>query len=230
MSIRTTDPDALVARRGSGGRPQGACRPWPIIVRYRADYVAPSKIPAYALLSYDVWTMPRRSFGGKELPNYASRCLHTCPSLLIGIIHAYQSNMDCKKRILVVEDNAESRELLAIILRRSGYDIAEAATGLDAVDQAHASRPDLIIMDLGLPGITGDEVTTRLKADASTRDIPVIVNTGFHRGSLLVERAIVAGASMILHKPTPLKVFVEVARRYLSPEYMIDASCTTAEH
>ena len=138
--------------------------------------------------------------------------------------------MDGKKRILVVEDNRESRELLALVLRRSGYDIAEAATGLDAINQAHATHPDLIIMDLGLPGITGDEATARLKADASTRDIPVIVNTAFHRQSTLVERAIVAGAAMILHKPTPLKVFEEVVRRYLSPEYMINASCTTADH
>jgi CheY-like chemotaxis protein len=136
--------------------------------------------------------------------------------------------MDCKKRILVVEDNAASRELLALILKRSGYDVTEAATGLDAVDQAHVSRPDLIILDLGLPGITGDEVTARLKADPSTMDIPVIVNTGFHRGSILVERAIAAGAAIILHKPTPLKVFQEMARRYLSPDYMLTASLTSA--
>ena len=128
--------------------------------------------------------------------------------------------MDCKKRILIVEDNAEARMLLALVLNRSGYDITEASTGLDAVVQAHAVHPDLIIMDLGLPGIMGDEATARLKADASTKNIPVIVNTGFHRGSLLVERAITAGAAMILHKPTPLKVFQEVARRYLSPDYM----------
>jgi two-component system, cell cycle response regulator DivK len=129
----------------------------------------------------------------------------------------------CKKRILIVEDNSESRELLALILRRSGYDIAEAATGLDAIDQAHAARPDLIIMDLGLPEITGDEATARLKADPSTRDIPVIVNTAFHRESSLVGRAIAAGAAEILYKPTPLKVFEEVARRYLSSDHMLNS-------
>lgn len=136
--------------------------------------------------------------------------------------------MDYKKKILVVDDNAESRELLALVLRRSGYDITEAGTGLDAIEQAHATRPDLIIMDLGLPGITGDEATARLKADASTRNIPVIVNTGFHRGSLLVQRAIAAGAAVILHKPTPLKVFQQVARQYLSPDHVLSASTTGA--
>ena len=138
--------------------------------------------------------------------------------------------MDYKKKILVVDDNAESRELLALVLRRSGYDITEAGTGLDAIEQAHATRPDLIIMDLGLPGITGDEATARLKADASTRNIPVIVNTGFHRGSVLVQRAIAAGAAVILHKPTPLKVFQQVARQYLSPDHVLSASMTGASH
>jgi CheY-like chemotaxis protein len=106
--------------------------------------------------------------------------------------------MACKKRILIVEDNADSRELLALMLRRSGYDIAEAATGLAAIDQARATHPDLVIMDLGLPGITGDEATGRQKADPSTRDIPVIVNTAFPKGELLVDRAMAAGASEIL--------------------------------
>lgn len=116
----------------------------------------------------------------------------------------------------MVEDNPDSRNLLALILGRSGYDIAEAATGLDAIDQAHATQPDLIFMDLGLPGMTGDEATARLKADEATRHIPVIVNTAFHRGSAQVERAIAAGAAQVLHKPTPLKVFQEVAQQYLS--------------
>jgi len=133
-----------------------------------------------------------------------------------------------KKRILIVEDNSESRELLALILRRSGYDVAEAATGLDAIDQAHATRPDLIIMDLGLPQITGDEATARLKADPSTRDIPVIVNTAFHRESSLVKCAIAAGAAEILYKPTPLKVFEEIALRYLSPNHMLDSPDTNS--
>ena len=134
--------------------------------------------------------------------------------------------MAYKKRILIVEDNSESRELLALILRRSGYDVAEAATGLDAIDQAHATRPDLIIMDLGLPQITGDEATARLKADPSTRDIPVIVNTAFQRESSLVGRAIAAGAAQILYKPTPLKVFEEVVCRYLSSDSMLNSPDT----
>jgi two-component system, cell cycle response regulator DivK len=131
--------------------------------------------------------------------------------------------MAATKRILVVEDDRDSRNMLALVLGRAGYEIAEAATGLDAIEQAHAKRPDLIFMDLGLPGITGDVATARLKADESTRHIPVVVNTAFSPGSVQVERAIAAGASEILHKPTPLKALQEVARRYLSLNYADEA-------
>jgi two-component system, cell cycle response regulator DivK len=87
--------------------------------------------------------------------------------------------MSRQKRILIVEDNSDARNLLALVLSRSGYDIIEAATGLDAIHQAHAGQPDLIIMDLSLPEMNGDEATVRLKADASTRHIPVVVNRPF---------------------------------------------------
>lgn len=129
--------------------------------------------------------------------------------------------MTRKKRILIVEDNSDARNLLALVLSRSGYDIIEAATGLDAIHQAHAGQPDLIIMDLSLPEMNGDETTVRLKADASTRHIPVVVNTAFHPDSALVKRATASGASQILHKPTPLKVFEGVARRYLSSDCVL---------
>jgi CheY-like chemotaxis protein len=119
-----------------------------------------------------------------------------------------------KKRILIVEDIADCRELLTIFLRRSGYEISEASTGLEAVEQARATSPDLVIMDLGLPGINGDEATARLKADPATRDIPVIINTAFHKGAI-VDHALAVGAAEVLHKPISFKGMLEVVRRYL---------------
>jgi CheY-like chemotaxis protein len=89
-----------------------------------------------------------------------------------------------KQKILIVEDNADGRELFALYIRRLGYDVFEAATGLEALDQAHAVHPDLILMDLALPKMPGYEATALLKADPSTRDIPVIVNTACHKGPL----------------------------------------------
>ena len=123
-----------------------------------------------------------------------------------------------KQKILVVEDHDDTRALMVLVLRQLGYDIAEAITGLEAVDQARAAHPDLIFMDLGLPGITGDEATARLKADAATRDIPVIINTAFHGSSAFVERAVAVGAVEILHKPLCFKALREIVQRYLTTE------------
>jgi len=139
----------------------------------------------------------------------------------------YGAYMADKHKILVVEDNSDCRELLAIVLRRSGYEVAEAATGLAAVEQASATHPDLILMDLGLPGISGDEATARIKADPSTRDIPVIVNTAFNNGPL-VERALAVGAAEIMHKPISFEVLREVVGRYLSSDYTFNRSLSCA--
>ncbi len=130
--------------------------------------------------------------------------------------------MDFKKRILVVEDVADSRELLAHLFRHSGYEVEEAARGLAAIAQVRATRPDLIIMDLGLPGsVSGDDVTARLKADPSTRDIPIIVYTAYPKGAPIVERARAVGAAEILHKPLSLRIVKATVDRYLSTEYML---------
>jgi CheY-like chemotaxis protein len=123
--------------------------------------------------------------------------------------------MTSKKRILIVEDIADCRDLLVLVLRRAGYEVDEAATGLAAIARAQAMRPDLIIMDLSLPGMTGDEATAHLKKHPFTRDIPVVVYTALHRQSPLVQQAITAGAVDILYKPVALKTFEEAVGRYV---------------
>src|SRR5712691_12105279 len=77
--------------------------------------------------------------------------------------------------ILVVEDNEASRDVLSRRLERRGFQVLPAVTGQEAVAVAHAALPDLILMDLGLPGIDGWEATRQLKAAAATRHIPIIV-------------------------------------------------------
>jgi two-component system cell cycle response regulator DivK len=78
-------------------------------------------------------------------------------------------------RIMVVEDNEPSRDALGRRLVRRGFEVIEAADGLEAVALAHSDRPDLILMDLGLPGIDGWEATRQLKQDEAVRHIPIIV-------------------------------------------------------
>ena len=120
-----------------------------------------------------------------------------------------------KSKILVVDDNSEIRKLLLLHLQESDYDTVEAATGLEALNQARASRPDLIVMDLAMPGGNGDEAIASLKADPLMRDIPVIVLTASLHGTL-VDRAIAAGAAEILYKPVNLRWFDLVLQRHLS--------------
>jgi len=119
------------------------------------------------------------------------------------------------KKILLVEDNEEVRELLALFMTRLGYKVFEVATGLEAIDRASTVRPDLIMMDIRLPGINGAEATARLKANPSTRDIPVLIITGYAAG-IDTRLALDEGAAEILHKPIDVTILSNVLRRYLS--------------
>ncbi|HVR17628.1 MAG TPA: response regulator [Candidatus Limnocylindrales bacterium] len=120
-----------------------------------------------------------------------------------------------KKKILIVDDNSDLRKLLALFLKSSDYDAVEAATALEALKQARATRPDLILLDLLMPDVTGDEAMAWLKADPLTRNIPVIVTTAFLSGTL-VGRAIAVGAAEVLYKPFHLKSLHVVMQRHLS--------------
>jgi CheY-like chemotaxis protein len=128
----------------------------------------------------------------------------------------YERGMAAKKKILVVEDNPDIRQLMVFFLEQTGYDVLVAATGLGAIEQASATLPDLITMDLGLPDITGDEATARLKADPSTKHIPVIVVTAYYKESPLVESAVAAGACEVLCKPITLRSLEDALRRLLT--------------
>jgi two-component system cell cycle response regulator DivK len=77
--------------------------------------------------------------------------------------------------IMVVEDNEPSRDALSRRLERRGYRVLPIGNGSDAVTAARVELPDLILMDLGLPGIDGWEATRQLKSDAATGHIPIIV-------------------------------------------------------
>jgi len=119
------------------------------------------------------------------------------------------------KKILLVEDNNDIRKLLALFIKRLGYEVFEAATGLEAIYLASMVRPDLIMMDLRVPEIDGTEATACLKDNPSTRDIPVLITTA-HVAGIDTRRALAAGAAEILHKPIDIKTLGNVLRRYLS--------------
>jgi two-component system, cell cycle response regulator DivK len=122
-----------------------------------------------------------------------------------------------KKKILVVDDNDDCRAVLLHCINRFGYEALQAATAREALDRVTAVHPDLIMMDLSLPGMSGEEATTYLKANPTTREIPVLISTALTAGTQ-TNRALEAGASEILHKPLDLLKLREVLSRYLPLE------------
>ena len=114
--------------------------------------------------------------------------------------------------VLVVDDYQDAREMYAEYLKASGFRVAEARTGLEAVAKARELRPDCILMDLSLPGIDGWEATRQLKADHSTTQIPVVAITG-HASELASRDARAAGCVSFVLKPAlPDAVVAEVRR------------------
>ena len=104
------------------------------------------------------------------------------------------------KKILIVDDNEHLRQLLASILRFSGYEISEAATGTQAIEKAVSAKPNLILMDIDLPDITGADAAQAIRKDPRTAHIP-IVGCSAHLGWEFREAALRAGMIDFLVKP-----------------------------
>jgi two-component system KDP operon response regulator KdpE len=121
-----------------------------------------------------------------------------------------------RAKILIVDDESDIRELLNIGLRKRGYDTAFAGDAIAAVSVARKEMPDLILLDLGLPGGEGLLVLERLRAIASLGWVPVIVVSA--RGDSAAQRALDAGAKAYFPKPIDLDRLVEAIERELSPE------------
>jgi two-component system cell cycle response regulator DivK len=105
-----------------------------------------------------------------------------------------------KQKILIVEDNADSREILALLLRRMEYLVIEAHDSKEAMARAAAERPDLIFMDLGLPDVDGLKTTAALKRSAEIAHIPVVALTAWF-DELWKQKALDAGVVEYLTKP-----------------------------
>jgi CheY-like chemotaxis protein len=110
--------------------------------------------------------------------------------------------------IMVVEDNEPSRDVLGRRLERRGYRVIVATDGQQAVFMAHSAKPDLILMDLGLPIIDGWEATRLLKGDAATRHIPIIVLSA-HAMTNDRELALAAGGDEFDTKPVRFQQLLE---------------------
>jgi len=117
--------------------------------------------------------------------------------------------------VLLVDDFQDNREMYAMYLEHAGLRVAEAGNGHEALDQAFSLLPDLIVMDLSLPGIDGWEATRRLKADARTKKIPVLALTS-HALEGYSEGARAAGCDGFVTKPCLPEQLLNEIRRVLA--------------
>ena len=117
-----------------------------------------------------------------------------------------------KTRILLVDDYPDALEIWGLYLRAHGYQVETAVDGLEAVAKAHALHPDIIILDLELPGITGFEAALRLRSSADTAAMPLIAATGYSHAKQL-NQARASGFDSIMIKPCdPAALVVEIER------------------
>jgi CheY-like chemotaxis protein len=129
--------------------------------------------------------------------------------------------------VLVVDDFTDAREMYAEYLQFSGFRVAEAGNGLEALEKAFELLPDIILMDLSMPGMDGWEATRQLKADHRTRHIPVIAVTG-HALAGHSEGAKKAGCDAFVTKPCLPDALVAEVRKMLAVRKSPAPSSTAA--
>ena len=118
------------------------------------------------------------------------------------------------KKVLIVEDNELNMKLFHDLLDAHGYETVETRDGLQAVDLAREHNPDLILMDIQLPEVSGLEVTRWLKEDEKLRSIPVIAVTAFAmKGD--EEKIRQGGCEAYISKPISVALFLETVGRFL---------------
>jgi CheY-like chemotaxis protein len=117
--------------------------------------------------------------------------------------------------VLVVEDYQDAREMYAAYLEFSGYRVAEASNGIEAIEKTKELMPDIILMDLALPRMDGWEATRRLKLDERTRHIPIVALTG-HALDGHADGAREAGCDAFVTKPCLPDELVEEIKRMLT--------------
>jgi two-component system, cell cycle response regulator DivK len=118
------------------------------------------------------------------------------------------------KRILVIEDQEDNRQIVRDLMTASGYELIEATTGEEGIEAAAREKPDLILMDIQLPGIDGYEVTRRIKANPKLKKIPIIAVTSYALSGD-DKKAFAAGCDGYVTKPYSPRLLLAKIREYL---------------
>ncbi len=118
-------------------------------------------------------------------------------------------------RILIIDDNPTNLKLVAYLVRSKGYEVDTALDADAAMAAIARTRPDLILMDLQLPGVDGLELTRRLKSDGTTKDIVVIAVTAYAmKGDQ--DKAVAAGCDDYVTKPIDTRILPETIAKHLA--------------
>ncbi|HEX6309491.1 MAG TPA: response regulator [Longimicrobiales bacterium] len=120
------------------------------------------------------------------------------------------------KTVLLIEDDEASQYIYTTMLEHAGYRIVQARTGPAAADLLERMHPDLVIMDIGLPGVSGFELTRSIRDNPSTRDVPVLVIT-VHVFPDDVKRAHESGCTGFMAKPVDPSVVLEQVQALIGP-------------
>ncbi len=119
-------------------------------------------------------------------------------------------------RILSIEDDVDLQQVVAYALKKKGWEVIFAYDGKDGLEKAVELKPDLILLDMMLPGLNGIEVITELKAGTTTRAIPVIVMTAYPSDAQFLESVAVAmGAVKYLAKPVRIDALIKTIEELL---------------
>jgi len=116
-------------------------------------------------------------------------------------------------KILIVEDNDDARIMLKRMLELEGYDVFQAVDGYEAVEQTQEKHPDLILMDMALPGMDGLSATREIRKTENVSDIPVIGVTA--HGHFYNDKAIAAGCDAVISKPISHQLLNTMVSLYL---------------
>jgi CheY-like chemotaxis protein len=124
------------------------------------------------------------------------------------------------ERILIVDDNATNLKLVAYLMKANGYTVDTALDAESAIEAIRVNRPDVILMDIQLPGIDGLELTRRLKADPGTREIVIVAVTAYAmKGDQA--KALEAGCDDYITKPIDTRSLPETIARHLATRKVV---------
>lgn len=119
-----------------------------------------------------------------------------------------------RSKVLVVEDYDDTREFMKFLLQDYGFEVAEAANGFEAIEAVKRQVPDLILMDISMPGMDGLTAARKIREQKGSKETPIIAITAY--GELARQKALEAGCDGSISKPIDFEDLEPVLARYLS--------------